>query len=88
VPLVDQIAHRLSDQVRADGERLELVVRQDLPPSLGVVLVLEALIYVEVIPPARQLHAVVPEAFGLGADLVERKVGPLAGEKGDGTGHE
>jgi len=39
------------------------------------------------IAPAGQLDAVVAEAFGLLADLIEREVGPLACEEGDGTSH-
>src|SRR5262245_54409539 len=87
MPLINEIAHRLPNQMRADCERLEPMIPQDLQPAFGVIRILQTCIDVEMIPPAGQLHAVVAEAFRLRTKLVKREVGPLAGEERDGACH-
>ena len=85
VPLVDQVADRLADQVIGDGPDLQPVLAQQIVPTLAVVLVVECLLDVEVVAPAGQLDALVPPLAGFLADDFEGQVGPLAGEKRHGT---
>jgi len=87
VALVDGIADGLADEVIADGEGGEAVVGEELPLLLAVVVLLQRALRVEVVSPARELEAVVAESLGLLAELLEREVGPLAGEEADGAGH-
>ncbi len=85
--LVDPVAHRLADQVRGDREALEAVAVEDLPASVDVARVGERLVDVEVIAPAGELEAVEAPAPSLVGELLERQVGPLAGEERDRTCH-
>jgi hypothetical protein len=50
----------------------------------GVVLLVQRAVRIEVVAPAGQLEAVVAEGTGSVAQLLERQVGPLAGEETDG----
>ena len=88
VPLVDRVvADRLADQVVGDREDLEVVLGEGGPLAVDVRLVGERLVDLEVVAPAGDLQAVVAPLGGEPADLVERKVGPLAGEERDGSRH-
>ena len=87
VALVDRVADRLADEVVADRPDREAVALEDLAPARAVVVVGDRLGDVEVVPPASQLEPVeAPPAAFLG-ELLERQVGPLTGEQGDGTAH-
>ena len=83
MPLVDRVADRLADQVVRDRVALQLVRVQKVVRPLAVVLV--GFLDLEVVAPAGQLDAVVTPLLALLADLLERQVGPLAGEKRHGT---
>jgi hypothetical protein len=87
VALVDRIADGLADEVVADGEGGEAVIGEELPLLGAVVVLLQRALDVEVVAPARELEAVVAEGLGLLAELLERQVGPLAGEEADGARH-
>ena len=87
VPLIDQIANRLADQVIRDCPDFQLVFLQQVVASLAVVLVAECLLDVEVIAPAGQLDALVTPFSGLFANDFEGQIGPLAGEERHGTRH-
>jgi hypothetical protein len=39
------------------------------------------------VAPAPEFHPIVAERLGLLKDGIQRKIGPLAGEKGDRAGH-
>src|SRR3954451_22394508 len=85
VALVDRIADRLAHQVVADGVALESVALEELAPRGGVGWLRDRAIDVEVVAPARQLQAVETPLRDLGGQLLERNVGPLAGEQRDGS---
>ena len=84
---VDAVADRLSDEVRADREDVQVVALQDLLLRAAVPVVLESLVDLEVIAPAGELEAVEAPPTRLGGEILEREVGPLAGEQRDWTGH-
>ncbi len=86
VPLVDRVANGLADEMVGDGPGLETVLGQQRVAAVAVGLVLRR-DDVEVIAPAGELEAVITEGFRLGGEGVERQVGPLAGEEGNGTWH-
>jgi hypothetical protein len=69
-----------------DGVHLEPVPLQDLASLLEVAGLLVGELQVEVIARARDLEAVVAPLRGEPGDLLERQVGPLAGEEGHGVG--
>ncbi len=88
VPLIDEIAHGLADEVCRNRIAGEAVVFQDLPLLFDVSLVLDRLIDFKMVAPAGEFQTVVAKGLGLLAEVFERQVGPLAGEQGDGTGHD
>jgi hypothetical protein len=87
VALVDRIAHRLPNEVVADGVALEPVALQQLSLPGGVVRLRERAVDLEVVAPGRQLEAVEAPLGDFGGQLLERDVGPLAGEQRDGSRH-
>ena len=56
-------------------------------PPVEVAGVREGLVDLEVVAPAGEFEAVVAEVAGEAADLLQRQVGPLAGEEREVTGH-
>ena len=62
--LVYRVADSLTDQVVADGEAFEAVTLEDLPLALHVTVVFESPVYLEVVPPAGELQAVVAHIPG------------------------
>ena len=58
VPLVDPVADRLADEVRADRPHAEAVPLEQLAPLLRVAGVGDRLVDLEVVAPARELEAV------------------------------
>ncbi len=91
----EDAAVALVDRVVADGLALEVVRDR---PDLEVVLLEQGELAldvaglvpaprVEVVAPAGELEAVVAPPGGELRDLLERQVGPLAGEQGDGASH-
>lgn len=88
VPLVDRVvADGLADQVVGDREDLQVVLRELLALAVEVVALGQRPVDLEVVAPAGDLQAVVAPLGGEPADLLERQVGPLAGEERNGSGH-
>jgi len=87
VALVDQVAHRLAEQVVADRVAGEAVLLQHLPFAFAVAAVFEGLADLEVIPPARQFDTVVAELLRFLAYDIELQIRPLTGEQRDGSCH-
>ena len=87
VPLVDAVADRLADEVRADRPDVEPVALEELAVRAAVAVVGERLVDLEVVAPAGELEPVEAPVAGLRGEVLERQIGPLAGEQGDGTGH-
>ena len=59
VALVNEVAHRLTDQMIADRPDFQAVFRKQIMPSLAIAVVRQCLAYLEMISPAGQLKAVV-----------------------------
>ena len=89
VPLVDRVvADGLALEVVGDRPDLEAVLLQQVELALDVRVVLRGPPHVEVVAPAGDLEAVVPPLGRRARHIsLERQVGPLAGEQGDGSGH-
>lgn len=85
--LVDQVADGLADEVIGNRETREAVVGEELP-LLTEVFGIGGGIDVEVVAPAGEFEAVVAHFFGERREFFEREIGPLAGEEGDGSGHD
>jgi len=81
------IGHTLAYQVAADGKTLQVVLLQQRPLLPDVLVVLQRLIYLEVVSPAGELQAVKTPRAGLLRQLLQRQIGPLAGEESNGSGH-
>ena len=69
------------------AQTLQPVALEQLAPLAAVGVVGERGVDVEVVAPAGELEAVEAPVAGLGGELGERQVGPLAGEQGDGSWH-
>ena len=88
VALVDRVvAHGLPGQVAGDGVHRQAVALEDLAAARDVGRVGERLVDLEVVTPAGDLQPVVAPSGGQPGDLLERQVGELSGEQGDGAGH-
>jgi len=89
VPLVDRVvADRLPDQVAGDGKAAQpVLVEQFVPPGQVPVLAQRA-VDLEMVAPAGKLEPVVPPRARELADLLERQVRPLPGEKGEWPCHK
>ena len=85
---VDRVADGLADEVVADRPDVEAVALEQLAPLAAVRVVGERGVDVEVVAPAGELEAVEAPLAGLGGELGERQVGPLAGEQRDWSWHE
>ena len=86
--LVDGVvANRLALQVCRNGEHLQAVAVQDLPPGGDVVVINGAGDDIEMIPGAGDLEPVVAPFRRQLRNLLERQVGPLAGEQRDRSAH-
>ena len=87
VARVDPVAHRLADQVIADGVDRQTVPGQQFTAAAAVVAIGERRSHVEVISPAGELEAVVPPCGGLRGENLEGQVGPLSCEECDRAAH-
>ena len=85
--VVDGVAYRLADEVVAYGPAIQAVGAQYLPSPFHVTVIRQGLIYVEVIPPARQLQPVEAPLPALSGELLQRQVGPLSREERYRSGH-
>jgi hypothetical protein len=87
VTLVDRVvADGLALQMVRDRPDLEVVLLEHLELALDVAVLVPSP-RIEVVTPAGELEAVVAPSGGELRHLFERKVGPLAGEQGDGASH-
>ena len=82
------VTDSLTGEVVGDRVDLEAVLLQDVVARLDVLRVLDGLPRVEVIAPAGDLEPVIAPLAGKARDLLERKVGPLAGEQCDRSAHD
>ena len=87
MPVVDVVADGLTDEVVGDGETSQAVVGEQFPlgfDRLGGPHGVD----IEVVAPAGEFESVVAHALGEGREFFERQIGPLAGEKSNGSGHD
>ena len=87
VALVDIVADRLANEVAGDRVGSEAVVGKKLPLLLDVVFLGDGRIDIKVIAPAGELKAVVAHFRRKRREFLKRKIGPLAGEECDWSGH-
>jgi hypothetical protein len=87
VALVDRVAHRLADEVRADRPALEPVLLEQLALLAEVVGLSQRPVDLEVVAPAGELQPVESEGRGLAGQVLKRQVGPLAREERDWPRH-
>ncbi len=85
--LIDAVAHRLPDEMSSERPDSEVVSVEQRANPTGVAVVGEGLVDLEVVAPACELEPVEPDRGRLGRKLLERKVGPLAGEESDRARH-
>src|SRR3954451_21828349 len=85
--LVDPVADGLADEMRAERPDAETVPLEQLAASADVAAVGDRLADVEMVAPAGELEAVEAPARAAGGEVVDRQVGPLAGEERDGACH-
>src|SRR5262249_21246023 len=76
-----------ADEMIRDRPALESVSREQVVPPLAVAVILERLLHVEMIAPAREFDSIVTPLAGFLADHFQGQVGPLACEQGDGSSH-
>ena len=65
VPLVNQVAHRLANQVTANGLALQVVFVQQRTLGIAIAIVGHRLVHLEMIPPTGQFDALISEFGGL-----------------------
>ena len=87
VPRVDRVEHGLADQVRADGVHLQVVALQQVAAVGAVAVVGQRLVDLEMVAPAGQLQPLIAELAGLAGHVLQRQIGPLAGEQRDRSSH-
>ena len=85
--LVDAVADRLSDEMRADREDVQVIALEDLLPRAAIRVVGERLVDLEVVAPAGELEAVEAPVAGRHGEILDGQIRPLAGEERDGTWH-
>ena len=74
------VCPELADEVVADRPDLHALGLQRGAVPVAVRVVVQCRVDVEVVAPASEFKAIVPHLFGERSELVERQVGPLAGE--------
>jgi hypothetical protein len=87
MPCVDRIADGLADEVRAQGEAVQVVALEHLLDGAGVTRLGERLVNLEMVAPAGELEPVEAPPARLLGQLLERQIGPLTGEERDGPRH-
>jgi len=87
VPCVDRVADGLADEVVADGKAIQIERCEQIPLGFAVAVVGEGFVDFEVVAPAGEFEAVVAPVRCHLAERFEREVGPLSGEKCDGSWH-
>jgi hypothetical protein len=84
---VDRVADGLADEVRAERPAAEPVALEQLPALARIGRIGDRAIDLEVVPPAGELEPVVVPGRAARREVVDREVGPLAGEQGDFSSH-
>ena len=87
VAFVDAVADGLADEVAGDRVYGEVMALELLALRRAVARLADRPRHIEVVPPAGQFQSVVAERHPLAGEVVERQVGPLAGEECDGACH-
>src|SRR3954454_3984138 len=87
VAVVDRVAYRLTDEVVAYRPALQPVALEELAAASSVARLGQRPINFEMIAPAREFQAIVAPGRTLRGNIVERQVGPLAGEERDRSRH-
>ena len=82
---VGRVADGLADEMVADGPAFQAMLGEEVMPRLAILLVGEGFGDIEVISPAGKFEAIKAESPGLGREGGKGKIGPLAGEKRDGS---
>ena len=77
---VDRVEHGLAHQVRADRVDFQVVAFEQIAAAGAVAVVGQRLVDFEVIAPAGQLQPLIAKLAGLARDVLQRQIGPLAGE--------
>jgi hypothetical protein len=85
---VDVVTDRLADQVSANRVALQIVARQHLSFSAAISIVGNRLVDFEMVAPTGQFDTVVSEIGHHAAEVVNRKIGPLASKECDWTRHD
>ena len=87
VALVDQVADRLADQMVGDGEALQ-ASRFKQPVFVAAVgSGRQRRLHIEMVAPAGQFQALIAHLLRQRRQFGQRQIGPLAGEKSDGSWH-
>lgn len=86
--IVNQITDGLADKVVGNGETFQVVILEELPFVLNIIVTAQCLIDVKVVAPAGKLESIEAHFLGFGSKFVNREVGPLAGEECYGSGHD
>ena len=86
--LVDRVVtDGLADQMVGDGPDIQVVLGQYLPTPVHIGLVRQRLVHLEMVAPTGELEPVVAPPGRQRAHLLERQIGPLAGEQCDWSRH-
>ena len=87
MPLIDAVTDGLPHQVVGNGVHGEVVLLECVAFCSAVAALLEGAGHVEMVAPAGEFEAGVAKLASLAGQVFQRKVGPLAGEQRDRTGH-
>jgi hypothetical protein len=88
VAFVDVITDPLTSKVVGDSIAIEPVRVEKFPLFHDIRVVGKGGNNIKVIAPTGEFYAIVAHGFDLGKEIGERNIGPLAGEKCDGSGHD
>jgi len=87
VPGVDQIAHRLPDQMAGKGVTGETMGAKQLPFFVDIFLAGQRRLHIEVVAPTGELDTIVAHGPDHRGKFLQGQIGPLAGEQRDRTWH-
>ena len=85
---IDRVTDRLADEVGADREAVQVITLEHLLQAAAVVRLREGPVDLEMVAPAGELEPVEAPLAGFCGEVLERQVGPLAGEQRDWTAHD
>ena len=88
MPGVDHVANRLTNQMCADREELQVLTFEQVTSPAAIRLVGQRLVDLEVVTPAGEFQAVVAKVAAQRGHVFERFVGPLSREKRYRPGHQ